>query len=49
MNFGANKGGGYDAYVTPKFANRLLVVDYDPNNDGKVDDAVPAGCSLPTT
>ena len=43
VNFGAKKGGGYYAYVTPKFANRLLVVDYDPNNDGKVDDAVIAG------
>lgn len=43
VQFGAKKGGGYYAYVTPKFANRLLVVDYDPNNDGKVDDAVIAG------
>ena len=43
VNFGAKKGGGYYAYVIPKFANRLLVVDYDPNNDGKVDDAVIAG------
>ena len=42
-NFGAKKGGGYYAYVTSKFANRLIVLDYDPNNDGKVDDAVVAG------
>lgn len=43
VNFGAKKGGGYYAYITPKFANRLLVLDYDPNNDGKVDDAVIVG------
>lgn len=43
VNFGAKKGGGYYAYVTSKFANRLIVLDYDPNNDGKVDDAVIAG------
>ena len=43
MNFGAKKGGGYYAYVTSKFANRLIVLDYDPNNDGNVDDAVIAG------
>ncbi len=43
VNFGAKKHGGYYAYITPKFANRLIVLDYDPNNDGKVDDAVIAG------
>ncbi len=43
VNFGAKKGGGYYAYVTSKFANRLIVLDYDPNNDGKVDDAVIVG------
>lgn len=43
VNFGAKKGGGYYAYITSKFANRLIVLDYDPNNDGKVDDAVIAG------
>jgi DNA-binding beta-propeller fold protein YncE len=43
VNFGAKHGGGYYAYVTSKFANRLIVLDYDPNNDGKVDDAVIAG------
>jgi hypothetical protein len=42
-NFGAKNGGGYYAYVTSKFANRLIVLDYDPNNDGNVDDAVIAG------
>ncbi|MGE0469611.1 MAG: copper oxidase [Nitrospira sp.] len=43
VNFGAKKGGGYYAYVTPKFANRLIVLDYDPDNNGKVDDAEIAG------
>ena len=43
VNFGAKKGGGYYAYVTSKFANRLIVLDYDPNNDGKADDAEIAG------
>lgn len=37
VNFGAKKGGGYYAYVTSKFANRLIVLDYDPNNNGKLD------------
>lgn len=43
VNFGAKKGGGYYAYVTPKFANRLIVLDYDPDNDGDVSDAKIAG------
>jgi DNA-binding beta-propeller fold protein YncE len=43
VNFGAKKRGGYYAYVTSKFANRLIVLDYDPNNDGNVDDAVVVG------
>jgi DNA-binding beta-propeller fold protein YncE len=43
VNFGAKKHGGYYAYVTSKFANRMIVLDYDPNRDGKVDDAVIAG------
>jgi len=34
VNFGAKAGGGYYAYVTSKFSNRLIVLDYDPNNDG---------------
>jgi hypothetical protein len=46
VNFGAKKGGGYYAYVTSKFANRLIVLDYDPNNDGDVDDAVIAGAVI---
>lgn len=43
VNFGAKEGGGYYAYVTSKFSNRLIVLDYDPNNDGNVSDAVIAG------
>jgi DNA-binding beta-propeller fold protein YncE/plastocyanin len=46
VNFGAKKGGGYYAYVTSKFANRLIVLDYDPNNDGNVDDAEIAGAVI---
>ena len=34
VNFGAKKGGGYYAYVTSKFSNRLIILDYDPNNNG---------------
>jgi len=41
VQFGAKAGGGYYAYVTSKFANRLIVLDYDPNNDGKL--FTPAG------
>jgi len=49
--FGAKKGGGYYAYVSSKFSNRLLVVDPDPNgalapNDGS--NAVIAGQVLLT-
>ncbi|MFO0698348.1 MAG: hypothetical protein U0236_03900 [Nitrospira sp.] len=36
VNFGAKEGGGYYAYITPKFANRLIVLDYDPGNLGTV-------------
>jgi DNA-binding beta-propeller fold protein YncE len=43
VNFGAKEGGGYYAYVTSKFSNRLIVLDYDPNNDGNVADATIAG------
>ena len=43
VNFGAKEGGGYYAYVTSKFSNRLIVLDYDKNNDGNVSDAEIAG------
>lgn len=42
-NFGAKQGGGYYAYVTSKFSNRLTVVDVDPNDDGDLTDAAIAG------
>ncbi len=42
-NFGAKQGGGYYAYVTTKFGNRLTVVDIDPNGDGNIADATIAG------
>lgn len=43
VQYGAKQGGGYYAYVSSKFSNRLLVVDPDPNGDGEPDDAVIAG------
>ena len=43
INFGAKKGGGYYAYVSNKFSNAMQVIDIDPNNDGKIDDAAVAG------
>ena len=49
VNFGAkrpsvkNPKGGYYAYVTSKFANRLIVVDYDPDGNGDASDAEIAG------
>ena len=46
VNFGAKAGGGYYAYVTSKFANRLIVLDYDPNNDGDATDAKIAGWAV---
>ncbi|QOJ09195.1 hypothetical protein [Nitrosomonas sp. H1_AOB3] len=42
-NFGAKEGGGYYAYITNKFSNRLIVVDPDPNGDGDLSDAEIAG------
>lgn len=32
VNFGAKAGGGYYAYVTSKFSNRLIVLDVDLDN-----------------
>jgi DNA-binding beta-propeller fold protein YncE len=48
VNFGAKEGGGYYAYVSSKFSNRMIVVDGDPNNDGNPDDAKIAGTVLLT-
>lgn len=46
INFGAKKGGGYYAYVSSKFANTLIIVDPDPNNDGEPGDAKIVGRML---
>ncbi|HEX6294775.1 MAG TPA: beta-propeller fold lactonase family protein [Nitrososphaeraceae archaeon] len=48
VNFGAKEGGGYYAYVSSKFSNRLIVVDGDPNNDKNPMDAQIAGSVLLT-
>jgi DNA-binding beta-propeller fold protein YncE len=42
-NFGAKKGGGYLLYISSKFANTMMVVDPDPNNDGDPTDAKTLG------
>jgi hypothetical protein len=41
VNFGAKQGGGYYAFVTSKFANRLIVLDYDSDNNGIVTQVGP--------
>jgi DNA-binding beta-propeller fold protein YncE len=43
VNFGAKAGGGYYAYVTSKFSNRMFVIDIDPNDDGNIEDVAIAG------
>lgn len=43
VNFGAKQGGGYYAYVTNKFSNRLIVVDPDPNGNGDLTKAEIVG------
>jgi hypothetical protein len=43
VNFGAKKGGGYYAYVSSKFANDLIVLDPDPNDNGDPSDAQIVG------
>jgi hypothetical protein len=45
-NFGLKKGGGYYGYFTTKFANHVVVIDGDPNNDGDASDATLAGSLL---
>ena len=42
-NWGAKKGGGYYAYITTKFMNKMIVVNADPNNDGDLSDAAIVG------
>ena len=49
VQFGAKQGGGYYAYVSSKFSNRMIVVDPDPNHDGNASDAAIAGSVLLTT
>lgn len=48
VNFGAKEGGGYYAYVSSKFANTLIIIDVDPNEDGDAEDAEIAGRVLLT-
>ncbi len=43
VQFGAKQGGGYYAYVANEFANTLIIVDPDPNNDGDPSDAAIVG------
>lgn len=43
VQYGAKQGGGYYAYVSSKFSNRMLVVDPDPNGDGDSSDAKIVG------
>ena len=49
VQYGAKQGGGYDAYVSSKFSNSLIIVDPDPNNDGNPADATIAGRILLTS
>jgi DNA-binding beta-propeller fold protein YncE len=48
VQYGAKVGGGYYAYVSSKFSNRLIIVDTDPNNNGKLEEATVAGRILLT-
>jgi YVTN family beta-propeller protein len=48
VNFGAKEGGGYYAYVSSKFSNRMIVVDADPNKNGNLAEAEIAGSILLT-
>lgn len=43
INFGLKKGGGWYGYASIKFANKLIVIDGDPNGDGDPSDAMIAG------
>lgn len=43
VQYGAKQGGGYYAYVSSKFSNRMLIVDPDPNGDGDPADAAIVG------
>lgn len=43
VQYGAKQGGGYYAYVSSKFSNRMLIVDPDPNGDSDPSDAQIVG------
>ena len=49
VQWGAQKDGGYFAYVSSKFSNAMHVVDPDPNNDGDGTDAEIAGSVILTS
>ena len=49
VQWGAQKDGGYYAYVSSKFSNAMHVVDPDPNNDGDGADAKIAGSVILTS
>ena len=49
VQYGAKVDGGYYAYVSSKFSNRLIVVDTDPNNNGDLTQATIAGSVLLTS
>jgi len=46
VQYGAKKDGGYYAYVSSKFSNRLIVVDTDPKGSGNLLDADVVGSIL---
>lgn len=48
VQYGAKKDGGYYAYVSSKFSNRMIVVDPDPNGDGNPAHAKVVGSILLT-
>ncbi len=49
VQWGAQKDGGYYAYVSSKFSNAMHIVDPDPNNDGDGSDAKIAGSVILTS
>jgi len=46
VQFGAKRGGGYYAYVSSKFSNRLLVIDMDQVVAGHFDQAIAGSILL---
>ena len=43
LAYGQEKGGGYYAYVSSKFANIMEILDLDPNGTGHPNDAKLVG------